>query len=297
MSHKAGFVNILGKPNAGKSTLLNALMGDKISIASPKAQTTRHRINAIANGDGYQIIFSDTPGILEPAYRLHEKMLTYVDEALEDADLILLVIDATDKITLPEAYPHFAKVVEKLSNMKSKVFAVINKVDLINEEKLYEVTKFWKEQLPDAEFFEVSALLNIGVSPLLKNILDKIPEHPAYFDKEDLSDRPLRFFVSEIIREKIFLNYKQEIPYCSQVEIEEYKEEENFSKIKANIIVERNTQKSIIIGKGGTNIKHLGIESRKDIEKFLGHQVHLELFVKVKPGWRNNDSFLSKFGY
>jgi GTP-binding protein Era len=297
MTHKAGFVNILGKPNAGKSTLLNALMGDKISIATAKAQTTRHRINAIANGDGYQIIFSDTPGILEPAYKLHEKMLTYVDEALQDADLILLVIDAADKISLLEAYPHFAKVVDRLSNMKSKVFVVINKVDLIKEEKLIEVTKFWKEQLPDAEFFEVSALLNNGVLPMLKIILDKIPEHPAYFDKDELSDRPLRFFVSEIIREKIFLNYKQEIPYSSQVEIESYKEGEFISHIRANIIVERDTQKSIIIGKGGSAIKQLGIDSRKDIEKFLGHQVHLELFVRVKPGWRNSESSLNRFGY
>lgn len=295
--HKAGFINILGKPNVGKSTLMNTLMGDKLSIVSAKAQTTRHRITGLANSDEYQMIFNDTPGILDPKYRLHERMMAFVDEALSDADIAMLVVEAGDRIKDSELEGKYVKVIASLSRLNCPVIVALNKCDLKNEEEIAALKAYWEEQMPFAIVIPISAVSGMGIDVLLNTLLDKLPESPPYFDKEFLSDRPLRFFVTEIIREKIFLHYKQEIPYCCEVGIEEYKEGDDMDRIRALIYVERESQKPIVIGRGGSSLKQVASEARKDIEEFLDKKIYLEIFVKVKDNWRQNENLLKGFGY
>lgn len=296
--HKAGFVNILGKPNVGKSTLMNALLGEKLSIASAKAQTTRHRIMGIANGDDFQMVFSDTPGILDPQYKLHEHMMNYVDEALKDADVILLVAEAGDSPNKEgETESLYKKVVERLARFEIPVIVAINKVDKASTELLEANKLAWQQALPNADVLLMSALTGAGVIELYAKLMALLPESPAYYDKDFMSDRPLRFFASEIIREKIFLNYKKEIPYSCEVEIEEYKESDEIDRIRALINVERDSQKGIIIGHKGEALKKTASAARADMEAFLGKKVYLEVFVKVKPDWRRNEGMLKRFGY
>ncbi len=291
MIHKAGFVNIIGKPNVGKSTLMNVLLGEKLSIITPKAQTTRHRIIGIDNTDDYQIIYSDTPGIIiKPKYMLHEKMMEFVKEALSDADIFLFLTDVEDNEPLPELF-------NELNNSHIPLLAGINKVDLSNQSIVTTLIEKKKNFLPRAEVFALSALYGFNTTQLKKRIIELLPEHPPYFPKENISNKNIRFFVSEIIREKILLNYQKEIPYAVEVLIESYKEEEKIDKISAIIFVERETQKRIIIGKKGEALKKIGIEARKDIEALVGKQVYLELYVKVKKDWRNNDKLLNQWGY
>jgi len=297
MMHKAGFVNILGKPNVGKSTLMNALLGEKLSIASAKAQTTRHRIMGIANGEDFQMVFSDTPGILDPQYKLHEHMMNYVDEALKDADVILLVAEAGDSPDKEEGQALYKRVVERLARFEIPVLVAINKIDRVTPEVKEENVQAWQTALPNAEVLPMSALTGHGVLELFARLMALLPESPAYYDKEFMSDRPLRFFASEIIREKIFLNYKKEIPYSCEVEIEEYKEADDIDRIRALINVERDSQKGIIIGHKGEALKKTASEARADLEAFLDKKVYLEVFVKVKPGWRSNEGMLKRFGY
>lgn len=295
--HKSGFVNILGKPNVGKSTLMNALLGEKLSIASAKAQTTRHRIMGIANGDDFQMVFSDTPGILDPQYKLHEHMMNYVDEALKDADVVLLVAEAGDSPTKDDGQNLYNRVVERLGRFEIPVLVAINKVDRATPEQQEENRLAWQTALPNAEVLLMSALKGQGVVELFARLMALLPESPAYYDKEFMSDRPLRFFASEIIREKIFLNYKKEIPYSCEVEIEEYKEADDIDRIRALINVERDSQKGILIGHKGEALKKTASEARAELEQFLGKKVYLEVFVKVKPGWRSNEGLLKRFGY
>lgn len=296
--HKAGFVNILGKPNVGKSTLMNALLGEKLSIASAKAQTTRHRIMGIANGDDFQMVFSDTPGILDPQYKLHEHMMNYVDEALKDADVILLVTEAGDSPTKEgETESLYKRVVERLAKFEIPVIVAINKVDKAALEIQEANKQAWQTALPNAEVLLMSAITGQGVIELYSRLMALLPESPAYYDKDFMSDRPLRFFASEMIREKIFLNYKKEIPYSCEVEIEEYKEGEGIDHIRALINVERDSQKGIIIGHKGEALKKTASAARTDLEAFLGKKVYLEVFVKVKPDWRRNEGMLKRFGY
>ncbi|MCX7986959.1 MAG: GTPase Era [Bacteroidales bacterium] len=291
MTHKAGFVNILGRPNVGKSTLMNAMLGEKLSIITPKAQTTRHRIIGIANGEDYQIVFSDTPGIIKPKYKLHQKMMDFVKEALNDADIILFLTEVEEKEDeVPE-------IINEIENLQVPLLVGINKVDLSNQTKVEQLVEYWKNRMPTAEVYPLSALYNFNIDALKKRILELLPEHPPYYPKENLSDRNIRFFVSEIIREKILLHYQKEIPYAVEVIIESYKETENLDRIAATIYVERETQKGIIIGKGGEALKKIGIEARKDIEALVGKQVFLELYVKVKKDWRNNEKILNQWGY
>ncbi len=289
--HKAGFVSIIGNPNVGKSTLMNILLGEKLSITTPKVQTTRHRIKGILSGDDYQIIFSDTPGILQPKYKLQESMLKYIEEALADADIILYLTDPFDSKRVNEEY------IDRLKNMKIPVIVVINKVDTIQQEEVKALMMQWQERLPEAEIIPASALYNYNIDKIFHTILEKLPESPPFFDKDALTDLPLRFFVAEIIREKIFENYRQEIPYSTQVIVEEFKEYPNITKIRATIFVEKESQKPIIIGNKGQAIKKVGIEARKDIEKFLDQKVYLELYVKVDKNWRNNTNKLRRFGF
>lgn len=290
--HKAGFVNIIGKPNTGKSTLMNALVGEKISIITSKAQTTRHRIMGIVNGEDFQIVYSDTPGIInKPAYKLQEAMMNYVQGAFIDADVFLLLIDATDNTEVDE------NLINKIKNFNIPVITVINKIDLINNDIVTNKVNFYSKFFPNHPIIPVSALFNFNLTPVFNNILDFLPYHPPYFPKDELTDKSLRFFVSEIIREKILLNYKQEIPYSCEVYIEEYKEEENIDKIRAIIFVARESQKAIIIGKNGSSIKKLGIQSREDIENFLNKKVYLETHVKVLKNWRNDNLKLTNLGY
>jgi len=291
MAHKAGYVNILGRPNVGKSTLMNAMVGEKLSIITPKAQTTRHRIIGIDNGDNYQIVFSDTPGIIKPKYKLHQKMMDFVKEALSDADVLLYLTDVEEK---EEDLPPIFGEIQQLT---TPLLVGINKVDLSNQTAVTQLVDSWKNRLPSAEVFPLSALYNFNVDALKKRILELLPEHPPYYPKENLSDRNLRFFVSEIIREKILLHYQKEVPYAVEVVVESYKESENIDRISATIYVERETQKGIIIGKGGEALKKIGIEARKDIEALVGKQVYLELYVKVKKDWRNNEKILNQWGY
>ncbi len=290
MTHKAGFVSIVGKPNAGKSTLMNALVGEKISIITPKAQTTRHRILGIVNEPDYQIVFSDTPGVIKPQYGLQESMMSVVTDSLVDADIILLVTD------INERYDE-ADVIEKLKGTLSPVAIIINKIDTSTQEDVFAKIEFWKEQLNPNAVFAVSALLDHNVKSVMEFILDSLPEHPAYYDKDTLTDRNERFFVSEMIREKIFKLYQKEIPYSTEVIITDYKEEEKINRISAEIIVERDSQKNILIGKGGEMLKKVGTYARKDMEEFLQKKVFLELFVKVIPDWRNRKNYLKQFGY
>lgn len=289
--HKAGFVNIIGCPNVGKSTLLNALVGERLSVITSKAQTTRHRIMGIVSEKDYQVIFSDTPGILKPNYKLHEKMMRFVADAMEDADVFLLITDVFEDMQLEESY------INRLKNTKQPVLVLINKIDLVELPKVETKVSEWHEKLPNAEILPVSALEKTNLGLLMQKILSLLPEHPAYYDKEELTDKPERFFVSEIIREKILLNYKKEIPYSCEVVVESFKEEEKIIRIEAVIYVERDSQKGIIIGHKGEALKKVGIEARKDCETFFGKQVHLQMFVKVEKDWRANENRLKKFGY
>ncbi|MGC3979603.1 MAG: GTPase Era [Paludibacteraceae bacterium] len=289
--HKSGFVNIVGNPNVGKSTLMNALVGEKLSIITSKAQTTRHRILGIVNGEDFQIVYSDTPGVLKPNYRLQESMLSFSRSALQDADVLLYVTDVFDN---NEKNGDF---VEKVKHNPAHTILIINKIDLINEERLIELVDKWKTVLPQAEIIPISALSNFNVDVLLKRIKELLPESPPFFDKDQLTDKPARFFVTEIIREKILLNYEKEIPYSAEVEVEQFQEEENLIRINAVIYVERDSQKGIVIGHGGKSLKKVGSESRKDIEAFFEKKVFLELFVKVEKDWRNKDIKLRNFGY
>ncbi len=289
--HKAGFVNIVGNPNVGKSTLMNALVGERISIITSKAQTTRHRIMGIVNGDDFQIVYSDTPGVLKPNYRLQESMLGFSRSALSDADVLLYVTDVFDKSD------RNADFVEMVKKNGAPIILIINKIDLIDQSRLEELVDYWKELLPQAEILPVSAMHKFNLEPLLKRIKELLPESPPFFDKDSLTDKPARFFVTEIIREKILLNYEKEIPYSVEVLVEQFKEEANLIRINAVIYVERDSQKGIIIGHGGKSLKKVGTEARKDIEAFFEKKVYLELFVKVEKDWRNSDRKLKGFGY
>jgi GTP-binding protein Era len=288
---KAGFVNIFGKPNAGKSTLLNTLMGEKMAIVSHKVQTTRHRIKAILTDDNYQIIFSDTPGIIDPRYKLHEKMMQAVKGSLEDADVALLIADAGE----PREESH---EIFKSLKLKAPVIVVLNKIDHIkNEEELAATKAFFEEQTYCREVVLISALKSIGTKELLERVLHYLPEGHPFYEGDDLSDLPTKFFVSELIREKIFQLYHEELPYHTTVLIQEFKEKTTLIKIQADIIVQRDTQKGIILGDGGKMIKQLGTLARKDIEEFLDSKVFLELYVKVRPKWRDSDLYLKEYGY
>jgi GTP-binding protein Era len=288
---KAGFVNIFGKPNAGKSTLLNALIGDKLAIVSPKVQTTRHRIKGILTEPDYQIVFSDTPGIIQPKYKLHEKMMGAVKSSLEDADLALLLADATDDVE--ENANLFASL-----KLRAPVIVVLNKADLVKQpEKLQAIVQAYQQYPFVKNVVTVSALKKSGLDELMKQILEQLPEGEPFFQGDDISDQPVKFFVGEMIREKIFQLYEDELPYHSTVLVQEFKEKETLIKITADIIVQRETQKAIILGAGGQMIKKLGTLSRQDIEAFLGRKVFLELFVKVRPKWRDSDLFLREYGY
>lgn len=289
--HKAGFVNIIGNPNAGKSTLMNALMGEKLSIVTPKVQTTRHRIMGILNDDDYQIVYSDTPGVIDPKYKLQEGMMKFVSTALTDADLILLVIDSADPV------PFHTATLDKIKKTKIPVFVILNKYDLVGNEGVNILFDQWSNELPEAKIFPVSALEKIHIKELLAQIIKVLPENPPYFPKDEISDRSMRFFVSEIIREKILQNYDKEIPYSCEVAIESYKEEEDIIRIGAVIYTERESQKRILIGHQGSALKRVGTQARKDIESFVGKQVFLQTFVKVDENWRNDQRKLKGFGY
>jgi len=291
MNHKSGFVNIIGNPNVGKSTLMNQLVGEKLSIITSKAQTTRHRILGIVNNDDYQVCFSDTPGVLDPHYKLHENMMQFVNSAMKDADVILFVTD------IYETGLNHQATFDRLKKTSIPILLLINKIDQSDQAKIEEKIAYWHEQMPQAEILPISALEGFNMAPIWERILELIPESPAYYDKDSLTDRPLRFFISEMIREKIFLNYKKEVPYSTQVVVEEYLEDEKIVRIRAIIYVERKTQKGIIIGHQGQKIKHVGIAARQDIQKFIEKHVHLELFVKVDPDWRENDRKLEGYGY
>ena len=289
--HKAGFVNIVGNPNVGKSTLMNALVGERISIATFKAQTTRHRIMGIYNTDEMQIVFSDTPGVLKPNYKLQESMLNFSTSALTDADILLYV---TDVIETPDKNNEF---VEKVRQMTVPVLLLINKIDLTDQEKLVELVEDWKTLLPQAEIIPISATSKFNVDYVMKRIKELLPDSPPYFEKDQWTDKPARFFVNEIIREKILLYYDKEIPYAVEVVVEEFKEEAKMIHIRAIIYVERDSQKGIVIGKGGSALKKVGTLARKDIEVFFDKKVFLELYVKVEKDWRSRENKLRGFGY
>ncbi|MCD7969777.1 MAG: GTPase Era [Alistipes sp.] len=290
--HRSGFVNIIGNPNVGKSTLMNALVGEKLSIITSKAQTTRHRIMGIVNGEDFQIVYSDTPGILDPNYKLQESMMRFVHGALKDADIILYVTD-----TQESADTASQKILEKVRLSGIPVIVVINKIDLTTPEKLDGLVALWQERLPDARVVPVSALNNFNVAGLFDLIIDKLPEGDPYYSKDTLTDKNLRFFASEIIREKIMLYYSKEIPYSVEIAIDEYKEEPDIDRISAVIYVARDSQKGIIIGHKGEMLKKVGTAARLDLEKFLGKKVFLQLHVKVNDNWRNSDRQLKRFGY
>lgn len=291
MTHKAGFVNIVGNPNVGKSTLMNQLVGEKISIATFKAQTTRHRIMGIVNSDDCQIVFSDTPGVLKPNYKMQEMMLAFSESALADADVLLYV---TDVIENPEKNMDF---LEKVSKMKIPVLLLINKIDQSEQTKLGDLVEKWHKLLPNAEILPISAANKFGTEVLMKRIKELLPDSPPYFDKEQLTDKPAKFFVSEIIREKILRYYDKEIPYSVEVAVERFKEDDNRIHINAVIYVERDSQKGIIIGHQGQALKKVSTEARKSLEKFFGKRIFLETFVKVDKDWRNNQRELNNFGY
>ena len=289
--HKAGFVNIIGYPNVGKSTLMNALVGEKLSIITSKAQTTRHRIMGIVNGEDFQIIYSDTPGIVRnPAYKMHEYMNKFVESALIDADVILLMTEVGMQFEENE-------IIDKIIQSETPVLLLINKVDLSDQQRIMQEMDYWVNKIPKANVIPVSALHKYNVEKVFDSILNLIPENPPYFPKDELTDKSMRFFVSEIIREKIFINYKKEVPYSTEVAVESYKEEENIVRIYAYIYVIRESQKAIILGHKGERIKRVGMQAREDIEKFIGKKVFLELHVKINKDWRDNDSILNRFGY
>ncbi len=289
--HKAGFVNIVGKPNAGKSTLLNQLMGEKLAIVTQKAQTTRHRIFGIYNEDDVQIVFSDTPGVLDPKYQLQEKMMDFVKESLQDADVFLFIVDITDKDEASEF------LIDKLNKIPVPVLLLINKVDKSTQEEMEKTVEYWHEKIPKAEILPISALNSYNTEYILPKLKSLLPESPAYYDKDQFTDKSERFFVNEAIREKILLNYDKEIPYSVEVVTEMFKEKEGIIFIDSIIYVERDTQKGILIGHKGEAIKKVGTEARLDLEKFFSKKIHLNLFVKVKKDWRKNERDLKNFGY
>jgi len=289
--HKAGFVNIIGNPNVGKSTLMNAFIGEKLSIITSKAQTTRHRILGIVNGEDFQMILSDTPGIIKPAYELQASMMDFVKSAFEDADVLIYMVEIGEKELKDEAF------FKKITNSNIPVLLVLNKIDNSNQEQLEEQAQLWQEKVPNAEFYPISALNGFNVQNVFDRIVELLPESPAFYPKDQLTDKPERFFVNEAIREKILLHYKKEIPYAVEVDTEEFFEEEEIIRIRSVIMAERETQKGIIIGHKGSALKRVGIEARKDLEKFFGKQVHLELYVKVNKNWRSNHNQLRRFGY
>ena len=291
MSHKSGFVNIIGSPNVGKSTLMNQLVGEKLSIITSKMQTTRHRIMGMVNDEDYQIVFSDTPGIIDPAYRLHENMMKFVSEALKDADVILMVTDIYED---PEK---MQDRLDQINQLNVPTLLLLNKMDLSNQKSMEKMVDLWKSKLPKAQILPISALHNMSIQFIFPKILEWLPENPPYFDKDQLTNKNMRFFVSEIVREKILKIYQKEVPYSCEVVVEEYKEDKKIVRIRANIMVSRTSQKSIVIGHQGKKIKKLGIESRIDIESFIGKKVHLELFVKVDKDWRDKEGKLKKYGY
>jgi GTP-binding protein Era len=291
MTHKAGFVNIIGNPNVGKSTLMNAFIGEKLSIITSKAQTTRHRILGIVNGEDFQVVLSDTPGIIKPAYEMQESMMQFVKSAFEDADVLLYMVEIGEKELKDEAF--FNKIIH--SNIP--VLLLLNKIDQSNQDQLEEQVSMWQAKVPNAEIFAISALENFNVKEVFNRILELLPESPPYYPKDALTDKPERFFVNETIREKILLNYDKEIPYAVEVETEEFIEDEKIIRIRSIIMVERDTQKGIIIGHKGEALKRVGMQSRHDLEKFFGKQIHIELYVKVSKDWRSNAFQLRRLGY
>lgn len=291
MNHRSGFVNILGNPNVGKSTIMNALVGEKLSIITSKAQTTRHRIMGIVNGDDFQIVYSDTPGILKPKYKLQEAMMSFVNVALADADVILYITDVTEKPGIEEVYT------KKIRGSGIPVIVAVNKIDLTNQVDLEKIVEQWHHLFPDSSIIPVSALNKFNMEALLKGILDKLPAGQPFFPKDQLTDKYERFFASEILREKILVNYNKEVPYSVETEIESFKEEGGLIKIRALIHVVRDSQKGIIIGHKGIMLKKVGTEARHDMEDFFGRRVFLELYVKVTKDWRNKPIMLKKFGY
>ena len=291
MAHRAGFVNIIGNPNVGKSTLMNALVGEKLSIVTAKAQTTRHRIMGIVSGEDFQIVYSDTPGILKPNYRLQQNMMNFVDAAIGDADIILYVTDTVEKGDKNADY------IAKLKTVDCPVVVCLNKIDISSQERVVELMQWWKKQLPAAEVIPVSAKENFNLQSVLDAVSSRLPESPAWFDKDQFTDRNLRFFASEILREKILENYSEEIPYSCQVEIEQFKEGEERYDISAVIYVMRDSQKGIIIGKGGSALKKVGTQAREEMEDFFQKKVFLSTFVKVDPDWRESRKELRRFGY
>ena len=289
--HKAGFVNIIGNPNVGKSTLMNAFVGEKLSIITSKAQTTRHRIFGIVSGDDFQVVFSDTPGIIKPSYALQASMMDFVKSAFEDADILIYMVELGEKELKDEAF------FKRINQLDVPVLLLINKVDTSDQNVLEEQVAYWKEKVPRAEIYPISALRNFQTEVVFNRIIELLPESPAFFPKDQLTDKPERFFVNEIIREKILLHYKKEIPYSVEVETESFADSETIIHIRSVIMVERESQKGIIIGHKGEALKRVGIEARADLEKFFGKQIHLELFVKVNKDWRNNVRQLRRFGY
>ena len=290
MAHNAGYITILGYPNAGKSTLMNALIGEKLSGITPKAQTTRHRILGILNGEDYQMVFSDTPGILTPKYKLHQAMVSAISASIADADIILLVTEPGQKFTHEE-------ILRKITSAKIPVIVLVNKIDTIDQGKLEREVEFWAKLLPEAEILPVSALLKSNLDLLLTRLIKLLPQHPPFYEKDELTDRNERFFVSEIIREKILINYSQEVPYSVEVVIDSFKVEDSLLRIRSVIYVSRESQKAIILGHQGKAIKKLGTEARKAIEEFLGRHIFLELHVKVSKDWREDELQLKRFGY
>ncbi|MEW7278622.1 GTPase Era [Aquimarina sp. 2201CG1-2-11] len=291
MGHKAGFVNIIGNPNVGKSTLMNAFIGEKLSIITSKAQTTRHRILGIVNSDDFQVILSDTPGVIKPAYELQESMMGFVKSAFEDADVLIYMIEIGEKELKDEAF------FTKITNAKIPVLLLINKIDQSNQEQLEEQVQFWAQKVPNAEMYPISALEKFNVKEVFDRIVELLPESPPFYPKDQLTDKPERFFVNEAIREKILLHYKKEIPYSVEVETEEFIEDEDIIRIRSVIMVERESQKGIIIGHKGAALKKVGTEARKDLEHFFGKKIHIELYVKINKNWRNNERQLKRFGY
>lgn len=288
--HKAGFVSIIGKPNVGKSTLMNQMVGERLSIITSKAQTTRHRIFGIISGHDFQIVYSDTPGIIDPQYALHKSMMRFVNASLEDADVILYVTDIYEKFEDDE-------IIAKINRANVPVIMLLNKIDQAKGSQVIDKINYWKEHIEVKEILPISALENIGITEVFESIVKYLPEHPPYFPKDQLTDKSERFFAAEIIREKIFQNYKKEVPYSTEVNIESFKEEENIIRIRAEIYVERKSQKGIIIGKGGEALKKVGIQARETMEAFFGKQIFLETHVKVAEDWRKKEIHLNRFGY